>query len=243
MDASLIDSGQSEAAGQGRYVQREFRDLTRPSWFSPTRCVLVGLVRKLELIVNDLPPGESIVDYGCGIMPYRQLFSRKYRRYSGADLAGNRLADLTIGESGELPLPDASVDAVLSSQVLEHVADPAAYLAEAHRVLRPGGTLILSTHGMWIHHPDPTDFWRWTPDGLTLAVTRAGFRVERMESVLSLATVALQMCLNVTHRRLPPGIRGVWAALVQSVMALIESRRGDAFSSDALDFVVVATRN
>ena len=226
----------------GQYHQRQLRDLTRPSLFDPTRCILLGLYRKLKLIVDDLPGGDRIVDYGCGLMPYRQLFSQKYREYLGADLVGNRLADITITCDGSLPLPDASVDAVLSSQVLEHVPDPAGYLAEAHRVMRAGGTLVLSTHGIWVYHPDPADFWRWTHDGLRLTVTRAGFRVVRMESVLSLPSVALQLWLSSTHRRVPGGLRHVWVGFVQSLIGLIEHLRGDAFSCDALDFVLVATR-
>ena len=55
-----------------------------------------------------------------------------------------------------------SFDAVLSTQVLEHVADPGALPAERFRVLRPGGRLLLSTHGIFVYHPDPDDYWRWT---------------------------------------------------------------------------------
>jgi SAM-dependent methyltransferase len=44
-----------------------------------------------------------------------------------------------------LPFPDAAFDTVLSHAVIEHVADPAAYLREARRVLKPGGTLLLQT--------------------------------------------------------------------------------------------------
>jgi SAM-dependent methyltransferase len=229
-------------AAPRRYVQRLQQDLTRPSLCDPTRWILIGLHRKLVHIVEDLPASNRIVDFGCGSMPYRELFSQKYREYVGADLEGNALADCTIAADGKLPMADGSVDAVLSTQVLEHVLDPAAYLAEAHRVLRPGGFLILSTHGLWVYHPDPTDFWRWTPDGLRLTITRAGFRVNQMESVLSLSSVALQFWLSATHRRMPEPLRHIWAAAVQAVIGLIERRRGDAFSCDALDYVVVASR-
>jgi SAM-dependent methyltransferase len=69
---------------------------------------------------------------------------------------------------------------VLSTQQLEHVSDPASVLAEAHRVLRSSGRLLLSTHGVWVHHPDPLDLWRWTEEGLCTLIERAGFRVERV---------------------------------------------------------------
>jgi SAM-dependent methyltransferase len=48
------------------------------------------------------------------------------------------------GDAADLPAEDAGVDAVVLLDVLEHVPDPAAVLAEAHRVLRPGGSLVLS---------------------------------------------------------------------------------------------------
>jgi SAM-dependent methyltransferase len=48
------------------------------------------------------------------------------------------------GDAADLPLPDDAVDAVVLLDVLEHVPDPAAVLTEIHRVLRPGGSLVLS---------------------------------------------------------------------------------------------------
>jgi SAM-dependent methyltransferase len=68
----------------------------------------------------------------------------------------------------------------LSTQHLEHVDDPDLVLAELHRVLAPGGTLLLSTHGVWVYHPDPHDLWRWTEEGLRTLFERHGFVVERV---------------------------------------------------------------
>ena len=64
-----------------------------------------------------------------------------------------------------LDLPDASFDVVLCTQVLEHVRHPQRALAEIARVLKPGGHLLLTTHGVYPHHPDPGDYWRWTQQG------------------------------------------------------------------------------
>ncbi len=100
--------------------------------------------------------------------------------------------ELLAGDAHALPLPDASADAVVSTLVLCSVADPAAALAEARRVLRPGGAFVFVEHvaaapGTWLRwwqHRLRVP-WGWAGDGCrpdrdTLAAIRAaGFaRVE-----------------------------------------------------------------
>jgi SAM-dependent methyltransferase len=225
-----------------RFKARPSRDLTRPGFADHDRWLLLLLHQRLREAVAGLPTGDTVLDYGCGLMPYRELFESRFSTYVGADLEGNPAAGVTIRPDGTLPMPDASVDVVLSSQVLEHVTDPAAYLAEAHRVLRPGGHVVVSTHGAWVYHPDPTDFWRWTPDGLRLILSRAGFEVERMDSVLGLLSLTMQLWLSGTYWKLPRGVRAVPAAMVQTAIGFIEGRRRGRFSTDAAIYVVVASK-
>ena len=224
------------------YHQRISRDLTRPGRCDPTRWVLIGLHRRLTEAVEALPPGRLVVDFGCGLSPYRGLFQRRFASYLAIDLPGNPLADATLGPEGGMPLESNAADCVLSSQVLEHVADPTAYLAEAFRVLRPRGHLVLSTHGHWTYHPDPTDYWRWTRDGLTRTIEHGGFTVKTVTSVLSLPSVALQFWLNSTYRRMPRRLQPVYAWCVQMCIGWIERARREEFSLDAADFVVVAQK-
>src|SRR5262249_46064918 len=68
--------------------------------------------------------------------------------------------------------------------VLEHVWDLDWYLGECHRLLEPGGWLLLSTHGTWLYHPHPTDFRRWTRDGLVGEIAARGFAVEEVRSIV-----------------------------------------------------------
>ncbi len=63
----------------------------------------------------------------------------------------------------EIPLEDGSFDTVLMTEVLEHLEEPARGLAEAGRLLRPGGKLILTTPFMWPLHEEPRDFFRYSP--------------------------------------------------------------------------------
>ena len=87
------------------------------------------------------------------------------RRIVGFDVPGNPHADLH-GSIDALPVEDASFDVVLCLQVLEHVPDPAAAVRELRRVVRPGGRVLASTHGIYPYHPNPEDLWRWTHSGL-----------------------------------------------------------------------------
>ena len=119
-----------------------------------------------------------ILDYGCGGSPYRPLFGAC--TYHRADMAGDLTLDFEYGPDSRLPAEVADYDCVLSSQVLEHVLSPTVYLAEAYRVLKPGGHLLLSTHGLFEDHACPYDYWRWTAHGLRQVIEETGFNVDRI---------------------------------------------------------------
>jgi SAM-dependent methyltransferase len=118
----------------------------------------------------------SILDYGCGGSPYRSLFPNS--KYFRADFTPCDGLDFLLPADSSVPMPDSSFDMVLSTQVLEHVPEPANYVAECFRVLKPGGFLILTTHGLFEDHGCPYDFQRWTADGLRLLLERAGFKIK-----------------------------------------------------------------
>ncbi|NUP14888.1 MAG: class I SAM-dependent methyltransferase [Streptomyces sp.] len=118
------------------------------------------------------------LDFGAGTSPYRDLLPGA--RLETAEMRGGEdlTADHELDEAGLSALPDGTFDGVLSTQVLEHVTDPDTHLREALRLLRPGGRLVLSTHGVWEEHGGQ-DLWRWTADGLAAQAERAGFTVDR----------------------------------------------------------------
>ena len=134
-------------------------------------------------------------------------------------------------------------DVVLSTQVLEHVEDPRTYLEECFRVLRPGGQLLLSTHGFMVYHPDPVDYWRWTGAGLRRAVEQAGFRIERFEGIMGLAATGLQFVQDALWWKLPRPLRAPFGVVMQGLVALADRLdNAEARRANALVFALVAVR-
>ena len=144
--------------------------------------------------------GSKVLDYGCGTEPYRHLFEGRGAACIGADIDPGH--DLRFEPDRPLPLADASIDCVVSFQVLEHVRDVGLYLREARRVLKHTGSLLLSTHGTWPYHPHPQDFWRWTREGLRTVVEDNGFRVRRITAVCGPAAWLAMFPLLVGKRLL-----------------------------------------
>ncbi len=135
----------------------------------------------------------SVLDFGCGCSPYRSLFPKA--DYHRADFEGYKDIDYIITDAGRINAPDATFDLVLSTQVLEHVADVPTYLEECFRVAKPGARLVFSTHGTFEDHACPYDFNRWTALGLRLEIECAGFQVDRVEK-LTTGPRAVIFCID-----------------------------------------------
>jgi SAM-dependent methyltransferase len=132
-------------------------------------------------LVKLLPESRGVVlDVGCGAQPYRHLLPAEavYKAidYSGAEKHfGYSMPDTTYYEGDRWPVDDASTDVILCTETLEHVPDPAVFLAEASRCLRPGGRILLTVPFAARWHYIPHDYWRYTPSALHRLLSAAGF--------------------------------------------------------------------
>jgi SAM-dependent methyltransferase len=155
-----------------------------------------------------------VLDYGCGGSPYRGLFPHADFRRADVGAAGD--LDYHLNHDGIISERSGFFDVILSTQVLEHVARPLAYLSEAHRLLKGGGRLICTTHGSFPDHGCPEDYRRWTARGLVADLEQAGFgQVEVLKVTTS--SRAVLFFINeflpdfAASRRTPFGL-ALWAA-------------------------------
>jgi SAM-dependent methyltransferase len=137
----------------------------------------------------------KIVDVGCGAQPYRSLLPSGVE-YVGIDIAeagerfGYEAPDTVYFTGGRWPKEAEDADVLLCTEALEHVPDPAAFLGEAFRCLRPGGTLVATVPFAARWHFIPFDYWRFTPSGLERLLEAAGFRSVQVWARGNAVTVA-----------------------------------------------------
>lgn len=190
-----------------------------------------------------------LLDWGCGNTPYRQFFKGNVEKYIGVDVEQNvdGTVDIVLAPGHPLPFSDSSVDAVLSTQVLEHVNDPVWYVREAARVLRSGGYLILSCPGSYMLHEEPHDYFRYTRYGLEHLFGIAGLRLVRMDTSGGAWRLMGQVFLN--HKTFArkwdiPLVSGAvyygWIIAVNLICAFLD--RVNINERDTANYMVVAQK-
>lgn len=181
--------------------------------FYPKKFALYRYIKK------NLPNGGRILDVGCGtggsLIEMQRLFGEKYE-VAGIDVVQLQI-DLTVarlkeyGVQAEVSLydgvnivyPDASFDAIYTSDVLGHVQDVGAWLTELHRVLKPGGVLAMFSEsalgraalvrnyllkrGVNVDPHAPFHISLFGKNELRQRITAAGFVIEKMYCALWLA--------------------------------------------------------
>jgi len=207
-----------------------------------------------------IPPGaRDVLDLGCGAGESLTVLAALGVAHPVGvepDPDARREAqrhgrDVRAGDADALPVGDASMDAVLLHHVVEHVRRPAAAFAEAARVLRPGGVLVLATpnvesaaHERWGMHwrglEAPRHLHLFSGAALTGLLNAAGFVVERVETnTLSGAWIAR------TSRNAAAGRTGAVArrsTAWERIAAALRIGAGPTGDRSGDELVVVATR-
>jgi ubiquinone/menaquinone biosynthesis C-methylase UbiE len=142
----------------------------------------------------DLQPDDEVIDVGCGSGAFLAQRAGQVRRVAGIDLSDIQInlaqrhladrisagtADIVHGDASVLRWPDGSFAAVTCMAAFEVLPDPAQVLAEASRVLRPGGRAVM-TIGERVPAGAQTEhrweaIWVWSEDDVVRMVEQAGF--------------------------------------------------------------------
>ncbi|MBI5562228.1 MAG: class I SAM-dependent methyltransferase [Deltaproteobacteria bacterium] len=143
------------------------------------RYILEGAIGEFA---SGLAPGAVVIDVGAGSGHYRGLFPGM--RYVAVDMGLEQKSRKGLDVAADvraLPFGDACADAAVCIEVMEHVFDAGALLAEIKRVLRPGGRLLLTTPLCLGEHMQPYDYFRYTRYGLEKTVSASGLQLVKVE--------------------------------------------------------------
>ena len=152
-------------------------------WFVARRKILLSLLERHIGAEENL----EVLDAGCGGGATMESL-RRYGHVRGMELSEEAVAynreqgrEVLQGVIEEMPFADGAFDLALALDVIEHVPDDLAALRELYRVLRPGGSLLVTVPALemlWSAHDEANGHYRrYTPDGLRGRLESAGFEV------------------------------------------------------------------
>jgi SAM-dependent methyltransferase len=147
--------------------------------FNPSR---TRLEEFLTRCAASTPGGAVVLDAGAGEGFYKRLFAHTH--YHATDFckiekAYGQINFISVVTA--LPVKDNHYDAIICTQVLEHLPEPQKAISEMYRVLKPGGRIFFSTPLFFQEHEVPFDFFRYTRYGLARLFESAGFCIEEID--------------------------------------------------------------
>lgn len=162
--------------------------LLRTYTFIP-RKILRDTVRELGSQLDG-----KVLDVGCGSQQYRKFLN--YEQYFGIEWSVDKRPPV-VADVTQIPFRDAAFDSALCTEVLEHLPEPGRCLDEIHRVVKPGGS-VLVTAPMTVHtHSEPYDFYRYTEYGLRYLLEKHGFEVVTVRRLGGVVSVMASHGINL----------------------------------------------
>lgn len=137
-----------------------------------------------------------LLDFGCGSKPYKEIID--VQEYIGLDLKEsghchkNEQVDIYY-DGKTIPFDDNHFASIFSSEVFEHVFNLDQVLSELHRVIKPGGHMLITIPFVWYEHEIPYDFARYTSFGIEHLLKRAGFEIIAVEKTTNYVETVIQM--------------------------------------------------
>jgi len=159
-------------------LEQDLRNSPRRPFFSPAYYsqykVTLPLIRQFAR--------GKLIDLGCGDMPFRHLIVDRISSYESLDFYPRTPEVTYVGDIQDMSMIDAETyDTAICLEVLEHVPDPFQAVREIHRILKPGGILIVSVPHLSRLHDEPHDYYRFTRHGMKYLLERCGFAVLSLE--------------------------------------------------------------
>jgi SAM-dependent methyltransferase len=137
------------------------------------------LINSLDPLIREGIRG-CVLDAGAGRLTYAPRLRQAAREVISLDRYRVKDGLNILSDLSELPLAGGSFNSVFCSQVLEHVPDPSQVLSELARILKPGGTLLLSVPHLAYLHNEPHDYYRYTEFGLKHLLGASGFEIQEI---------------------------------------------------------------
>jgi 2-polyprenyl-3-methyl-5-hydroxy-6-metoxy-1,4-benzoquinol methylase len=224
-------------------------ELSNVSWCAAGKIGRETLLQEIRQLCH-FKPGK-LLEVGAGRVRIEipNFFEGTAQRRVRLDLEPATSPDVAASAFA-MPFAPESFDTVLCMQMLEHVPTPLMALVEMHRVLRPGGRLIISAPQSWPLHMEPNDYFRYTRYGLEELLSRAGFTIEQTRSCghffavigVLLSHGALHLGLHAKHSRVRRFWRRRGIAWINHFFLTMERRWGRLSDGNVIDWAVLARR-
>lgn len=173
--------------------------------------------------MKGIKSGVRALDIGAGTSPFAAL-SEQFDAFS-VDIEPYRGIDFTTDMTGPLPLMDESFDLIIMSNLLEHIPEPMRLVEECYRILKKGGTMLMTVPFIIKVHQAPYDFMRYTEYMLLKFFDNAGFSKLATEKIGNLFDVHDQISSSLykyLHQSAPSGyITGKFITLLYRINNLI----------------------